>query len=277
MTIERLESTNVSNFIKMSKEEQKRFLSSIEIHALKAKQDLLLLKKYIAMKVLMIARSNVEDKSLFNIQAQFRQIIGVLQGEPAAVTVQIKKAGISSSSDQRSVGYRFFHTSDLGFYCRKNKSFHLEVDENNNNILTQKCSSEVSLSGFKWKDSDVATWSKLNEENDLRALLAEIKKEVSYETTFGYDFLCMGMYCANLIAFFSLLLSYETKLIGSVIFVPLALALNLAIYTLVLPPALTSIVIECLIINPLKALCESLSADEHESFVQEVTTPAIAI
>jgi hypothetical protein len=84
------------------------------------------------------------------------------------------------------------------------------------------------------------------------------------------------MFCANLIGYICFILSYETKWIGSVILVPLALVLNLAIYTTILPPALISIAIECLIINPIKALYESLSTNEHEVFIQDVTTPAIA-
>ncbi len=65
----------------MPKQKQQQFLMTIQINTLKDEQDLPLLKKFIAMKILMEARRYAEEKSRLNLTAQFRRFASIFDKE----------------------------------------------------------------------------------------------------------------------------------------------------------------------------------------------------
>ncbi|MBA2710284.1 MAG: hypothetical protein H0U57_06825 [Tatlockia sp.] len=123
--------------------------------------------------------------------------------------------------------------------------------------------------------SDPIIWDKLNEKSYLKAIFAEIKNETDYENTFGFDLLCAASYCTNGLLFFSLLMK-ENSLVLSLFLVPLVIVLSLALYALILPPALVFIAVEHIVINPIKKIIEAVQPSEHSAFIEEIVSPALS-
>ncbi|MBA2650845.1 MAG: hypothetical protein H0U73_01040 [Tatlockia sp.] len=235
------------------------------------------------MKVFLEVRRSAEDKSLFNLVAQFRNLLSFFD-EEVRISVQTgyPKENFASNGDYQEEyrldaaanGIRLFHVNELGFFNgNKRKYFHLGLDKDFN-IITKRVNTEIRFVP-KAIHSDLTTWDKLNEEYYLRTLFAEIKKETSYENSFGYDLFCSAIYSTNFLIFYSVL-SEEIDPQMVPITLTLALALSLAIHAVVLPIALALCALEHIIINPLKWVID-LMPGEHEAFIEEVKSPAITL
>ncbi|MBA2651884.1 MAG: hypothetical protein H0U73_06430 [Tatlockia sp.] len=270
MTKTLINSTSISNFINKSKEEQQIFMAKVKIRELNQKEDRHLLKKIIAMKVLMEARRAIHDQSLFNITAQFREFLSYFSTEfhfevdQASSDHRLRKEGGESvvlgsegaRKDGIVAGYRFFHTSEIGQLYWNRKFFTLGVDRSNN-IVSKK----VNHSNDALSTSFTKTWEILHKEN-LKSIFAEIKEETSYDNSFGYDLFCAAIYFSNAL----IDLSFES----SYFYVPFALACSLVSYALVIPTALTLFALECFLIQPLKWVINSLLPDEHAAFIEDL-------
>jgi hypothetical protein len=271
----------MSDFVQMSIKEQQQFLLTVKINTLKDQQDLPLLKKYLVMKILMEARRNAEDKSSLNLTAQFRRFASLFDKEVQFAVETGFPTGLNPKfygeyrHDASTKGYRLVHVNEMGFFHSKRKHFNLDFDENYN-ICTQKVNVDLVTTKPSSIFSEPVIWDKLNEKSYLTALLAEIKKETEYENTFGFDLLCAASYCTNGLLFFSLL-SKEISLILALILVPLVIVLSLALYALILPAALVFIAVEHLVINPIKSIIESILPDEHNAFIEDITSPVLSI
>jgi cytochrome c oxidase subunit IV len=288
MTKEVVRAMEIQKFLGLSEQKQFAILTQVDINELKNPDDFPLLKKYIAMNVLMKARFAAEDHSRFNLTAHFRDFLGSYKREykfnvsrsfdhsdsrisglssDSKSTVPLSSVSESERNDEitENNGYRFFHMSEIGFFNGNRKIFDLGVDQDNN-IITKRINTKegLQLNSSQPIHSELVTWDRLNEEDQLTALLAEIKKETSYENTLGYDLLCVVMTCTNALLYFGWFRP---------LFMPLALLVNLVIYPVVLPPLLVLVAIEHLIINPIKWVLES---NEYDFVVEELTSPATA-
>jgi hypothetical protein len=269
MSLKLLQKTEMSFFFKMSKEDQQAFMAKVKINELKNKAHLPFLKKFIAMKVLMEARCAAEDHKLFNLTAKFRDLLAFITKINLNLCVLNRGDDVRKDSDRiPKNGYQLSYIHQIGLFSWNSKLYKLDVDEENN-IITEKVTrahKEYFISRTTNVTSEqIITWSQLNEEDYLKALFAEIKKETNYENTFGYDLFCVAIYVANTLLMMALMQDYKP------LFIPLALTLNLAIYALIIPPVLIFTAIEHMIINPIKWIID-LALPEHEDFIEEVTS-----
>ncbi|MBA3535236.1 MAG: hypothetical protein H0T84_01285 [Tatlockia sp.] len=239
------------------------------------------MNKYIAMKVLLEARRNAEEKSSLNLTAQFRKFASLFDGEAQFNVETGFPKGLNPAfykeyqKDALTNGYRVVHVNEIGFFSSKRKHFNLYFDENNN-ICTQKVYVDIVTTIHSPNFSDPVRWDKLNEKSYLLTLFAEIKNETEYENTFGYDLICAATYCSNGLLFYSLL-SKELSLTLSLFLIPLAIILSLTLYALILPAALVFIAVEHVVINPVKKILESILPGEHDAFIEAVTSTELSI
>lgn len=77
-SVQKIRDKTIDSFLSSSKENQREFMNSIIIDELKEADNSPVLKKFIMMKVFMEARYAAENKSLFNLTAQFRNILALL-------------------------------------------------------------------------------------------------------------------------------------------------------------------------------------------------------
>lgn len=265
---QRVQNTDMLDFKKWSKEEQREFISQIEVIELKRPKDLPVLKKFIAMKVLMEVRHAVENKSALNLTALFRNVLAFFGlGELRMDTDFYELYSGERPNDIPQNGYNCFHISDMGLIHWNRKFFHIGVDKENN-IITKETNTSCNIRrGLLLEHSEPKIWSNLDHDSEqLKNLLAEIKKQTQYENTLGYDLLSAVMFCLNGLV----VLSAYTRLFALVL-TPLALVLSTAIYALVIPATLTLSTLEHLIINPVKWIIHALQKDEHEAFIKAVT------
>lgn len=260
-----LQAITIPAFIEMSREAQRNFLKPIKISELKSNR--LLLQKFVALKVLMEARAAVEDQSLFNLTAQFRNFIASFGLKDWKFQVE------GSSPDELTTNnsYRLFHISDIGRSYWTRKTFHIGIDDNNE-LFTQQMEVKAKLDKDSEEHSkELHIWKILNRA-DLKAVFAEIKKETRYENPFGYDLFCVAIYYANKL----LLLNYKTIIDrgwgAGLLLLPFVLALNLAIYAIALPLALTTIALEYCIIEPIKWVVKAVTPDYYEEFIENITS-----
>ncbi|PJE09843.1 hypothetical protein [Legionella sp.] len=271
-----LDAMTIPAFIKMPRAGQHIFLDKIKISELKS--NLPLLRKFVALKVLMEARSAVKDKSSFNLTAQFRNFLASFGVD------ELKLHADRGISDKRTNypeeyrgdeitknGYRLFHISDMGHRIWTRKFFNIGID-NYDNIVTQKVKVKGRLNKApKSYVEDLETWQSLNK-YDLEAVFAAIKEESSYENSFGYDLFCAAMFCANGLLLLNYLCATELNLGIGLLLIPFVLTLNLAIYAVTLPPALTFIAIEYCLVNPIKWVVNATTPDQYQAFIEEVTS-----
>ena len=127
MTKEIVQRTEISVFIGLSKQQQRALMAKLSIHDFKNEEDRPLLKKFIAMKVLMEARHAAEDQSPFNLTAQFRNLLAFF-----GLNELVLGADNGTSWDrtlypgeyqQATNGYRLFHISEMGMYVWNRKFF----------------------------------------------------------------------------------------------------------------------------------------------------------
>lgn len=270
-----LNDMTIPAFIKMPRAGQQIFLDKIKISELKS--NLPLLRKFVAFKVLMEARSAVEDKSSFNLTAQFRNFLASFGLD------ELKLHADRGASDKRTYygeeyrdelaknSYRLFHISNMGHRIWTRKFFNIGIDKDNN-IITQKVEVKGRLNKKpKPYVEDLETWESLNRD-DLKAVFAAIKIESSYENSFGYDLFCAAMYCANGLLLLNYRCATGSSLACGLLLLPFVLALNLAIYAVTLPPALTFIAIEYCLVNPIKWVVNTNTPDQYEAFIEAVTS-----
>jgi hypothetical protein len=118
----------------------------------------------------------------------------------------------------------------------------------------------------------MTTWESLNRAH-LQAVFAAIQEETKYENSFGYDLLCTAMYCTNQLFELTGLCAIGSSLGCGLLLLPFVLALNLAIYAVALPTALTFIALEYCIIEPIKWVVNATSTpNQYEAFIAEVTS-----
>ena len=153
-SIQQIQDKTFDSFLSSSKKDQRDFMDSINIHELKEINNRSLLKKFIAMKLLMEARHAAEDKSLFNLTAQFRNVLAPFaprlrlgadygDNDPAGRELLRDKRhlygdvddGEEDKKDASSNGYRLFHESQMGRNKWQRKIFNLGVDDANNGIV----------------------------------------------------------------------------------------------------------------------------------------------
>lgn len=274
-----LQAITIPAFLNKSRDEQSAFLQGLTNYfRIPENRKNPLLKKYVALVVLMEARCAAEDKSSFNLTAQFRNFLaffgledlklGADRGNSHARTMYSEE---KRTGDIAINGYRLFHISNMGHRIWTRKFFNIGLDKDHN-ILTQK----VRIQGKIGESpeplvEDMELWETLNRDQ-LKALFATIKEESSYENTFGYDLLCAGMYCANGLLLLNYLCATEGSLGCGLLLLPFALALSLAIYAVTLPPALTFMAIEYCIVEPIKLVVKMARPDKYEAFIEAVTS-----
>lgn len=275
--VERVTEMTMDDFIGMSQREQREFISDISIPDLKEAENVRLLKKFIAMKVLMEARCAAEDKSLFNLTAQFRNLLAFCGLRDLHL-----EADLGNSEDrvlyagERRVGangYRLFHVSEMGAHDWERKFFH--VDTNNNMDIVTRITRTRPEDGLYYCkqvyiDAEASVIWDLTNSDHLRQLFNEIKKEARYENTLGYDLFCAAAFCAQTL--FDL--AWESN--WAIIAVPAAILLNVAIYAVVIPTTLALSVMEHLVVNPVKwvvnTLADTIITDPLDVFIDEVTS-----
>lgn len=295
-TAEKIQEMTFDAFFSSSKMMQREFINSIKLVELAGNKPLL--KKFIAMKVLTEARHAAEDKSLFNLTAQFRNFLALflpalalgadhgpdpegqsntgrgIRGEYAVEVFGMPDVRQGEDRvDEASNGYRLFHISEMGHYSWERRFFNLGVNKENE-MVTKTISTKMeiginqlfgySVGPFTYH-SPLTTWDQLDNPTQLRGLFAKIKEETQYKNTLGYDLYCVAAYGIAIL----LELSANTSLFALVL-VPFALMISLAIYAVVIPISLTLSAVEHLVINPLKWLSDHFVADEHEAFIEEV-------
>lgn len=276
-------------------------MTSININELKETHNRPLLKKFIAMKVFMEARHAAENKSLFNVTAQFRNVLALLfpalalgadYGEdpertsrtgrgvrgPAVYDVDRAVGGPppfnpgEDRKDAASNGYRLFHINNMGYRTWERKFFNLGVDEEST-IYTKRITTSmryvpgyffIATGGPYTIHGEIQKWDLLNESH-LRRLFKEIKKETEYDNTLAYDLFCVASIGINMLLDLSINSGWF-----ALILVPLALAVTAAIYTVVIPLSFTLYVLENLLVNPIKWAIDSLLIDKNEVFIEEV-------
>jgi hypothetical protein len=281
MTIELIKNTSMSDFISKSKWEQYNFISKVDISELRVKDQLPLLKKFIAMKVLMEARKASTNHSPFNLTAGFRDFLANIMpdlnqkaygGQTSDDFMYPDEKKLRDDKSNAINSYRLFHISEMGAFIWNRKFFKVAIDEDNN-IITQKANTHRLFSITAPTNLDhPQTWDKLNDAYHLKLLFKEIKKETRYDNTLGYDLASVAFFCTNTLL--GLCFSIEN---WRILLVPLALALSVVVHALVLPVALALIAMEVMIVKPLELLVEAFSPDEHAEFIDEVTSPALAI
>ncbi len=205
MTIELIKNTSMQDFIYKNKWEQQLFIEKVKINELKDKDKLPLLKKFIAMKVLMEVRNATKHSSL-NLTAGFRDLLANLSPDLHQKVFKPNKSGdimyekealLAAANIKSPNSYRLFHISDMGTYLWNRKFFKITVDENNI-IITQKANTEKRL--FDDPDTTIEsaqTWDTLNDEYSLKMLFNEIEKETRYDNTLGYDLASVAFFCTN--------------------------------------------------------------------------------
>ncbi|MBA3537900.1 MAG: hypothetical protein H0T84_15060 [Tatlockia sp.] len=278
MTIEMIKNTSMQDFIYKNKWEQQLFIEKVKINELKDKDKLPLLKKFIAMKVLMEVRNATKHSSL-NLTAGFRDLLANLSPDLHQKVFKPNKSGdimyekealLAAANIKSPNSYRLFHISDMGTYLWNRKFFKITVDENNN-IITQKANTEKRL--FDDPDTTIEsaqTWDTLNDEYSLKMLFNEIEKETRYDNTLGYDLASVAFFCTNG------LLNLSASLgCWSLLSVPVALALSVVVHALVLPVAIALVALEVMIVKPLEILIAALSPHEQAKFIKEVTAPEV--
>lgn len=269
--IDNLRQMKIADFIALDYVAQQKFLQQFAIDAFKNKENATLFKKYIALTVLMLARHDTEDKALFNLTAQFRNFLAYFGLDDLRLNANLGKSsdGILYNDEKcisaASNGYRLFHISDMGFAYWKRRYLYLGLDSENHLVTEAVETVGRPFGGTETRHTQPITWDNLDNDVELRLLLAEIKKASTYENTLAYDLLCAAMFCANGLFILSLNCGYF-----SLIAIPLALAVNVAIYSAVIPPVLVLFTMEHLLVNPIKWLFNSVTGDPHEKFIEEV-------
>jgi hypothetical protein len=249
--IEQLRAITIPAFINMTSKEQDAFFMQLGNlnEDFRKKENFPLVKKFVALIVLATAREAAEDKSLFNLTAQFRNLLAFfgldhlkLSADQGRTNNRVMYPGEQRSGILATNGYRLFHVSDMGCGIWTRKFFNIGID-GENNIITKKVRTQKMIGQEpETIAEDMKKWEVLNRE-DLSALMAVIQEETRYENTFGYDLLCTAMFCANELLVLNYLCATEASLACGLLLFPFVLALNLAIYAVTLPPALTSIAI----------------------------------
>lgn len=183
MSIQLIKDTSMQDFIKISHLAQKNFLKQVNISELKGEDHLPLLKKFIAMNLLMEVRKAAKNHSSFNLTAGFRDLIAnispdlqhkIIKGQKTT-DILYPKEGVLLDKDS-SHSYRLFHVSDIGGYIWNRKFFKIAVDVNNN-IITQKANTRMLFSNPETNIESAQTWVTLNDEYTLKMLFKEIEKK----------------------------------------------------------------------------------------------------
>jgi len=191
-TAEKIQEMTFDAFFSSSKKEQREFINSIKLVELAGNK--LLLKKFIAMKVLTEARYAAEDKSPFNLTAQFRNFLALIlpalalgadhgpnpednsntgrEIRGAYVVEVFGRPDVREGEDKvdaASNGYRLFHISEMGHYSWERRFFNLGINEKNElvtkTISTKKEIGIDQLFGYSvgpfTSHSDLTTWARL--------------------------------------------------------------------------------------------------------------------
>ena len=293
LSVQKVQNMELSTFLQYSKKQQREFINSVDIQKINETYDLDLFKKFVAMKIFMEARHAAEDKSLFNITAQFRNFIALIapavalgadygndpedksstgrgvRGRYLAMNAEEEYDETEGEDrvDEASNGYRLFHISNIGSYAWERKFFKMGFSNDTfytGSVKTRRdlIESFVKMGPCTYYD-DIKRWD-LAKETDVRQLFKEIKKETEYENTFGYDVYSVAAFCVNGL----LSLSWQSSWFGLVL-VPLALAITLAVYAAIIPLSLTLYTVEKLLIDPIKWGLNALGKDENEAFIEE--------
>lgn len=259
----------LKEFLKYSLDKKREYLQEIEIRLLKNNPDLV--KKYIAMTILTRAQQVTHDKSAFNLTHQFRRFFGC-EISTVKSSHQSRLFDPERKSDDEN-SYTIYHINDMGHRIWNRKLFQITVDKEF--TITRQRFNNYSRAEVVVPNEDTKKWSELTNPQVLREIFNEITKAGRYDNTFGYDLFQAAMFCANgLLMFCSHVnLSNKTDIVLSIVFFPLALAMNVAIYAPVIPTSLSLIVMEYLLVNPIRHVVNYLT-DDTQQLIEHLTSIA---
>lgn len=282
MSKERIEQESLQRFIQKTSIEKDRFLSSINLHELQGTVNRSLLKKFIAMKVFFETENAIKKYS----NSRFREFLGKTISPDLALKLynnsqqnQILEFEAEEESNEENSSflkdeqkhessewsYHFFHYNQMGAIFWQQKFFYIGFNQNDATVIqTKRVYTTGTLSKITTINEDIKNWDNLTDSDQLRALFTAIKTESRYENTFGYDLFCLAMYGANVL----LELSWNCN---KVLCIPLALLFNVAIYAFITPLALSTFVLEKLIMQPLEWCAEACKKEDYADFIEEVT------
>ena len=227
------------------------------------------LEEFITVNIFILARSAAEEKSLFNLTHQFRNLLsycGFAKYRPRAyLSSQAYNDIYPKEMVKGNVGYSFFHTSKIGLSYWTQNFFHMNID-NSFVLTTEKIemwpdySKLNSLGKTCWSPSQ---WN-IKKQDDLKLLFDEIKKETRYDHTLGYDLLSFAVFSAACLLNLSIDVPHGLYFIT----VPLALLINVVIFAVVIPSTLILTVLEYLVVEPIKWVVNALRTDSFDAFLE---------
>ncbi|MCA0402750.1 MAG: hypothetical protein LCH30_03040 [Proteobacteria bacterium] len=202
------------------------------------------------------------EKPFYNPTAQYRNLLGFF-GVETNISVSNTQNHLYESQKELNNSFHFSHISDIGFRNWERKFFCMNVDNESHDFVTKTVVTKaVARKVIGPEETPESEWDLLNDSH-LKFLLEAIKKEATYENSLAYDLFCSASFCAlGLLA-----LSGEFFLPVSI---PVAILLNIIIWSISLPICLTVKIIEEGIVNPIKGLIRICMPDEHKQFIAEV-------
>lgn len=245
-----------TDFLKKTAAEQKEFLNDLGPVQDISKDNL---KVYIQMKTLVLARCAMEEKSGFNLTAQFRNFLQNFWDKS-----DLSYKTTCANTDYNQDGFKFTYLSHMGVFFNNEKKFKVQVGDDC--VLSTKIKRESRRFRSRVNKELITTWNEADR-TQLKLLFDEIKKQARYENTLGYDLLCtttiltLGLFVLSI---------FQVPTGLQLITVPLAILLNVPILLVAIPTTFILSVLEYLVVEPVKFIVNALRTDDFDQFLNEL-------